>query len=98
MFYKFIAYFVTSAALVGLAGCGGDTSSADEPSGFAKTVFKIANLSTHDFASVTIKNASGATAYEGSFRCRAGDATCYINLSENFNETLSIIFKDSSKK
>lgn len=98
MFYKFIAYFVTSAALVGLAGCGGDTSSEDEPSGFAKTVFKIANLSTHDFASVTIKNASGATAYEGSFRCRAGDATCYINLSENFNETLSIIFKDSSKK
>ena len=98
MSIKAIYSLIFTAAIATLAGCGGSASSEDEPSSVAKTVFKIANLSSHDFASVTIKNASGMTTYEGAFRCRGGDAACYINLNENYNETLALIFKDANQK
>lgn len=87
---------LTAAAVISLTGCGGGSSSSSSPDANAKTTIQVANKSQFDFASVAIKSASGQTLYDNAFKCAASDANCYINLNQDINESVTLLFKDGN--
>lgn len=95
---KLTTYTAVIASVIYLAGCGGGGSNSSQPAADAKTVIKVGNQSAFDFASVSIQNQNGATLYESQFKCVSQDTNCYINLNQDYNESVTLLFKDASGK
>jgi hypothetical protein len=87
------------AFVVSLTGCGGGGSNNSQPSSDAKTVMKIGNDSPFDFASVTVHSTNGTVNYyDGQFKCVKTDTKCYLNINQDINESVTLLFKDSAGK
>ncbi len=95
---KLTTYTAVIASVIYLAGCGGGGSNSSQPAADAKTVIKVGNQSAFDFASVSIQSQNGATLYESPFKCVSQDTNCYINLNQDYNESVTLLFKDASGK
>jgi hypothetical protein len=95
---KLTTYTAVIASVIYLAGCGGGGSNSSQPAADAKTVIKVGNQSAFDFASVSIQNQNGATLYDSQFKCVSQDTNCYINLNQDYNESVTLLFKDASGK
>ena len=96
-----ITKLLLSTVLLGtivLTGCGGSGSSSSSPDANAKTIIQVANQSPFDFASVTIQDRNGGTLYESPFKCASQDTNCYINLNQDYNESVTLLFKEASGK
>lgn len=92
---KFIQLSVVMASAIYLTGCGGGGSNSSQPSSDAKTVMKIGNETPFDFASVTVQSTNGTTHYyDGQFKCVKTDTKCYLNINQDINESVTLLFKD----
>lgn len=96
---KLIQLSVVMASAIYLTACGGGGSSNNsQPSSDAKTVMKIGNDSPFDYASLVVQSANGTVFYDGQFKCVKTDTHCYLNLTQDINESVTLLFKDPAGK
>jgi hypothetical protein len=96
---KLIQLSVVMASAIYLTACGGGGSSNNsQPSSDAKTVMKIGNDSPFDYASLVVQSANGTVFYDGQFKCVKTDTNCYLNLNQDINESVTLLFKDPAGK
>lgn len=94
---QFIRYGALLATTVYLVGCGGGSGSNNtQPESNAKTIVKIGNETPFNFASAIVQSSTGTVYYEGAFNCAKSDTNCYLNLMQDINESVTILFKDSN--
>jgi len=97
---KFLQLTVVITSILYLVGCGGGGGSNNsQPSSDAKTVMKIGNDSPFDYASVTVHSTNGTVNYyDGQFKCVKTDTKCYLNINQDINESVTLLFKDAAGK
>ena len=94
-----MALFVPAAlAALTLAGCGGGSDNTpDIPT--ATTIFAVTNTGAKNFARASIVTTDGATAFDASFACDAGQQRCLIYyLGKPFTGGPTLEFFDGSNR
>jgi len=79
------------ASAIFLAGCGGEDATGD-----AKAIVAVGNTSPFDFESMTVQSTDGRVYYDGPFNCRQSNTNCDLNLSQEINESVTLLLKNAS--